>query len=163
LDFLRGARQIRGGPNMKIVTVVAGNVGKWLKRFVLGAVVLGVAGLAPSPVDAAPAERRHCDARLASDRVPMWDFPVLSVTTFVDFIWDEEGTKVRFDRRFEGWDTEFPTEGPVGTMYRISTVGPPFGAASGKLRYSGNWVLSSAIEITPQFERCAARLRESIY
>lgn len=140
----------------------SGIVGTWLKRVVAGAVVVGVVGFAPPPLDAAPAERRHCDARLASDRVPMWDFPVLSVTTFVDFIWDEKGTKVRFDRRFEGEDIDFPTEGPVGTMYRISTVGPPFGAASGKVRYAGNWVLANAVESTPQFERCAARLRESI-
>jgi hypothetical protein len=136
--------------------VTAGSVRTWSMRLVIGTVVLGVTAVATAPVDAAPAERRHCDTRLASDRVPTWDFPVLSVTTEVGFLHDQQGTKVRIDRRAEGYQSEFPTEGPVGTMYRLTAIGPPFGPSAPWTL----WVLERDVEMTPQFERCAARLRE---
>jgi hypothetical protein len=127
------------------------------------AVVSAAAALTALTGAPAAADRTHCDARVASETtwanpqgIPLYYAPVIYKNTLFGYLTVPGGTKVRFDARAEGFDLFFSPPQSVGMMYRVSRI---IGPATGTDGSESMWLdPDDGIIITPQFERCAARL-----
>jgi hypothetical protein len=132
-------------------------------RRMTAAIVAASAALAALAGSTASAERSHCDARIASETawrnpqgIPLYYAPVIYKNTLFGYLTVPAGTKVRFDARAEGFDLFFSPPLSVGTMYRVSRV---VGSVTGAQGTESLWLdPDDGIVVTPQFERCVAKL-----